>query len=421
MKKTMKKLVTLVLTAALSIACAGCGQNTESRKNTRESIEVQTDSDASQADASEPVVASDLWKDSAVDKKVAEINSLIDKYYYFDVDRDKQEEALYDGIMDGLDDPYSVYYTKEEYAELQEDTSGEYVGIGAVVTMNSDMRVEIVRPIKNSPAEQAGLKAGDILVQVDDTEITDQELSVVVDMIRGEEGTKAHLKIYRQGESDYLEFDVERRTVENYTVESEMLDDQVGYIAVTQFNDNTAQEFEDAIDEVQANGAKAAIIDLRDNPGGLLTAVVDMCDYIMDDGVIVSTKDRDGNVLGEYKDSGKHSVDIPLVVLVNGNSASASEIFSGAMQDSGKAKLVGTTTFGKGIVQSVIPLSDGTAVKLTIAKYFTPNGNDIHKKGITPDYEVELPDGKASAVNIDRADDTQLQKAQEVIAEMLNN
>ena len=244
---------------------------------------------------------------------------------------------------------------------------------------------------------------------------------MVVDMIRGEEGTKAHLKIYRQGESDYLEFDVESRTVENYTVESEMLDDQVGYIAVTQFNDNTAQEFEDAIDEVQANGAKAAIIDLRDNPGGLLTAVVDMCDYIMDDGVIVSTKDRDGNVLGEYKDTGKHSVDIPLVVLVNGNSASASEIFSGAMQDSGKAKLVGTTTFGKGIVQSVIPLSDGTAVKLTIAKYFTPNGNDIHKKGITPDYEVELPDGRTSAVNIDRADDTQLQKAQEVIAEMLNN
>ena len=418
MKKNMKKLWALALATALSVACIGCGNQTESKKNTRESIDVQTDSDATQADTSEPVVASDLWQDSSVAKKVDEINSLIDKYYYFDVDRDKQEEALYDGIMDGLDDPYSVYYTKEEYAELQEDTSGEYVGIGAVVTMNSDMRVEIVRPIKNSPAEEAGLKAGDILVQVDDTEITDQELSVVVDMIRGEE---AHLKIYRQGESDYLEFDVERRTVENYTVESEMLDDQVGYIAVTQFNDNTAQEFEDAIDEVQANGAKAAIIDLRDNPGGLLTAVVDMCDYIMDDGVIVSTKDRDGNVIGEYKDSGKHSVDIPLVVLVNGNSASASEIFSGAMQDSGKAKLVGTTTFGKGIVQSVIPLSDGTAVKLTIAKYFTPNGNDIHKKGITPDYEVELPDGQTSAVNIDRTDDTQLQKAQEVIAEMLNN
>ena len=173
----MKKLWALALATALSVACIGCGNQTESKKNTRESIDVQTDSDATQADTSEPVVASDLWQDSSVAKKVDEINSLIDKYYYFDVDRDKQEEALYDGIMDGLDDPYSVYYTKEEYAELQEDTSGEYVGIGAVVTMNSDMRVEIVRPIKNSPAEQAGLKAGDILVQVDDTEITDQELN----------------------------------------------------------------------------------------------------------------------------------------------------------------------------------------------------------------------------------------------------
>lgn len=420
MKKTMKKLFALVLASVLAVACIGCEENTESKKNARESIDVQTDADAAQKEE-EPVVASELWDDNAVEKKVDEINALIDKFYYFDVDRDKQEEALYDGIMEGLDDPYSVYYTKEEYEELMEDTSGEYVGIGAVVTMNSDMRVEVVRPIKGSPAEEAGLKAGDIVVEVDDTVITDQELSVVVDMIRGQEGTKAHLRIYREGEPDYLEFDVERRTVENYTVESEMLDESVAYIAVTQFNDNTAEEFEDAVDECQENGAKAAIIDLRDNPGGLLTTVVDMCDYIMDDGVIVSTKDRDGNVLSEYKDSGKHSVDMPLVVLVNGNSASASEIFSGAMQDSGKAKLVGTTTFGKGIVQSVIPLSDGTAVKMTVAKYFTPNGNDIHEKGIEPDYVVELPEGMTSAVNIDRADDTQLEKAQEVIAQMLNN
>lgn len=415
----MKKLAALSLAAALSFACIGCGQESETLKSTKESIDVETNTDASGA-TSESVVASDLWEDDAVSEKIDEINQLIDQYYYFDVDRDKQEEALYDGIMEGLDDPYSVYYTAEEYADLQEDTSGEYVGIGAVVTMNSDMQVEIVRPIKDSPAEEAGLQAGDILVQVDDTEITDQDLSTVVDMIRGEEGTKAHLKIYREGESDYLEFDVERRTVENYTVESEMLDDEVAYISVTQFNDNTAQEFEDAIDARQADGAKAAIIDLRDNPGGLLTAVVDMCDYIMDDGIIVSTKDRDGNILSEYEDSGEHSVDIPLVVLVNGNSASASEIFAGAMKDSGKAVIVGTTTFGKGIVQSVIPLSDGTAVKLTIAKYFTPNGNDIHEKGIEPDYEVELPDEQTSAVNVDRENDTQLQKAQEVIADMLN-
>lgn len=417
MKKTMKKLWALLIAVSLSGACIGCGSQTESRKNTRESIDVQTDSDV--AVSTEPVVASELWEDSRVTEKVEQINEIIDRYYYFDVDREKQEEALYDGIMEGLDDPYSVYYTAEEYAELQEDTSGEYVGIGAVVTKNEDMQVEIVRPIKESPAEEAGLKAGDILVQVDDTVITDQELSVVVDMIRGLEGTTAHLRIYREGEPDYLEFDVERRTVENFTVESEMLDDKVAYISVTQFNDNTAQEFEDAMEECQNQGAQAAIIDLRDNPGGLLTAVVDMCDYIMDDGVIVSTKDRAGNNIGEYRDTGKHSVDIPLVVLVNGNSASASEIFAGALQDSGKAKLVGKTTFGKGIVQSVMPLSDGTAIKITIAKYFTPNGSDIHEKGIAPDYEVELPEEQVSAVGVERKDDTQLKKAQEVIAQML--
>lgn len=418
MKKTMKKLWALLIAVSLSGACIGCGSQTESRKNTRESIDVQTDSDVA-AVSTEPVVASELWEDSRVMEKVEQINEIIDRYYYFDVDREKQEEALYDGIMEGLDDPYSVYYTAEEYAELQEDTSGEYVGIGAVVTKNENMQVEIVRPIKESPAEEAGLKAGDILVQVDDTVITDQELSVVVDMIRGLEGTTAHLRIYREGEPDYLEFDVERRTVENFTVESEMLDDKVAYISVTQFNDNTAQEFEDAMEECQNQGAQAAIIDLRDNPGGLLTAVVDMCDYIMDDGVIVSTKDRAGNNIGEYRDTGKHSVDIPLVVLVNGNSASASEIFAGALQDSGKAKLVGKTTFGKGIVQSVMPLSDGTAIKITIAKYFTPNGSDIHEKGIAPDYEVELPEEQVSAVGVERKDDTQLKKAQEVIAQML--
>ena len=160
---------------------------------------------------------------------------------------------------------------------------------------------------------------------------------------------------------------------------------------------------------------------MRDNPGGLLTAVVDMCDYLMDGGTIVTTKDKNGNVISEYTATDEHSIDIPMVVLTNGNSASAAEIFSGAMKDTGIAKLVGTTTYGKGIVQSVIPLSDGSAVKITVAKYFTPNGTDIHKKGIEPDYEVELPDGRTNAVNLDREVDTQLDKAEEVIAEMINN
>ena len=323
--------------------------------------------------------------------------------------------------MAGLDDPYSVYYTPDEYAELMEDTSGEYVGIGAVVTQNSDKLVSIVRPIPGSPAEEAGLMAEDIVTEVDGTEIIDQELSLVVDMIRGKEGSEAHIKIYRPSTKEYMEFDVERRVVENVSVYSEMLDNNVGYIQVQQFYDNTADEFKTALDDLESQGAEGVIVDMRDNPGGLLTAVVDMCDYLMDGGTIVTTKDKNGNVISEYTATDEHSIDIPMVVLTNGNSASAAEIFSGAMKDTGIAKLVGTTTYGKGIVQSVIPLSDGSAVKITVAKYFTPNGTDIHKKGIEPDYEVELPDGRTNAVNLDRAVDTQLDKAEEVIAEMINN
>ena len=245
MRKYSKRICACVLTMAFALLTIGC-QEEDKRGITNSSIDVQTTADADKEDTTEPVVASELWEDDDVNQKVKEINELIDNYFYFDVDREAQEEALYDGIMDGLDDPYSVYYTPEEYADLQEDTSGEYVGIGAVVTENEDMNVMIVRPIKDSPAEEVGLQPEDIIVEVDGTAITDQELSVVVDMIRGKEGTTAHLKIYRQGESDYLEFDVPRRVVENYTVSSEMLDEQVGYLEITQFNDNTAKEFIEA-------------------------------------------------------------------------------------------------------------------------------------------------------------------------------
>ena len=397
-------------------ALTSCGLFSDSEsKNKDEKITIETDTDATS------VQATDIWDDESVENKINDINALIDQYYYFDVDRDKQEEALYDGIMAGLDDPYSVYYTPDEYAELMEDTSGEYVGIGAVVTQNSDKLVSVVRPIPGSPAEEAGLMAEDIVTEVDGTEIIDQELSLVVDMIRGKEGSEAHIKIYRPSTKEYMEFDVERRVVENVSVYSEMLDNNVGYIQVQQFYDNTADEFKTALDDLESQGAEGVIVDMRDNPGGLLTAVVDMCDYLMDGGTIVTTKDKNGNVISEYTATDEHSIDIPMVVLTNGNSASAAEIFSGAMKDTGIAKLVGTTTYGKGIVQSVIPLSDGSAVKITVAKYFTPNGTDIHKKGIEPDYEVELPDGRTNAVNLDRAVDTQLDKAEEVIAEMINN
>ncbi len=396
----MKKILSLLLVMSIALLCTGC-----------DSILGDV---VGQNNASESV-----WADKEVNDKIEEINEYIDDYFYFEIDEEKQEEALYDAILAGLDDPYSVYYTEEEFAELQETNSGEYVGIGAVVTQDADMIVSIVRPVKNSPAEEAGLMAEDIIVEVDGVEIIDQELTVVVDMIRGEEGTKAKIKIYRPSTSEYMDFEVERRVVENYSVSYKMLEDNIGYILVEQFYDNTCTEFIEAFEDLEAQGAKAMVVDLRDNPGGLLTAVVDMCDYLMKEGPIVTTEDKDGNVTNSYSSTDEEYTELPMAVLINGNSASASEIFAGALQDTGVAEIIGTTSYGKGIVQSVIPLSDGTAIKITVAKYFTPNGNDIHEIGIVPDYEVELADGRTNAVGIDYAEDLQLHKAEEVLKGMM--
>lgn len=361
---------------------------------------------------------SSIYEDEDVANKVEEINGYIDAYFYFETDEAMQEEAIYDSIMSGLDDPYSVYYTAEEFADLMETNSGEYVGVGCVVTQDVDMTISVVRPVPGSPAEEAGIMAEDIIVQVDDMEITDQELTFVVDKIRGEEGTTAYIKVYRPSINDYLEFNVERRVVENVSVYSEILEGDIGYIQVQQFYENTSEEFITAIEFLESQDVKGIIVDVRDNPGGLLTAVVEMCSYIMDGGVVCTTKDKNGLAIEEYKDTDNHTLDMPMVVLINGNSASASEIFAGAMKDTDKAEIVGTQSYGKGIVQSVIPLSDGTAIKLTIAKYFTPDGNDIHEIGVEPDYVVELPDGAMSAVNVDREDDTQLEEAIKVINDM---
>lgn len=411
-----KRILALAISAMMVISVTGCSAKEllGGKENDRTTTEKTQENNGSAIGQT-----SDILQDEAVTKKVDEINQYIDNYFYFEIDKDKQEEAYYDGIMAGLDDPYSVYYTKEEFADLQEDSSGEYVGIGAVVTQDAQMVVTIVRPIPGSPAEEVGLMADDIVVEVDGTDVADMELSLVVDMLRGVKDTTAHVKVYRPSINDYKEFDINRRVVENVSVNAKMLDNNIGYIQVTQFYDNTSKEFKAAIDNFESQKVAGLIIDVRDNPGGLVTAVTDMCDYLMDGGTIVTTKNKEGVVLAEYTASKDHKIQVPMVVLTNGNSASASEIFSGAMQDTGLAKLVGTQTFGKGIVQSVIPLSDGTAIKITIAKYFTPNGTDIHKIGIKPDYEVELADGRTNAVNLDYEEDLQLHKAEEVIQTMI--
>ncbi len=357
-----------------------------------------------------------------IKSKTEEIESLIDNYYYFDADAEKQEEEYFDGIMEGLDDPYSVYYTKKEYEDLEEENNGEYQGIGSVVSKNIESgEIYVVRPIVDGPSDKAGILPNDVFVKVDDVELTtDMELDYVVDLIRGDKGTTVHLTMYREGEG-FIEFDVVRDKVENVTVEYEMLDDKIGYISVSQFIGTTPGQFKEGIDSLVSDGAKGIVIDLRDNPGGMVTAVVEMCDYILDDrvelsdgkgpGVIVYTEDKKGNQIDRFECSDNHSVNLPIVVLVNGNSASASEIFTGCMKDYGKAVVVGTTTYGKGIVQSILPLSDGSAVKITIAKYFTPAGNDIHKKGIEPDVQVELDEKLKQKVVIEHDEDNQLKEA----------
>lgn len=352
-----------------------------------------------------------------VEDKVAAINQLIDDNFYFDASSDEErEEYIYKGIMESLEDPYSVYYTAEEYADLMDSSTGSYQGIGVSIQQNTSTKIlTVVRVFQGSGAEEAGMLPKDIIRAVDGLELDGEEVSEVVTWIKGEPGTTVDVTVYRPSTEEELTLTIERKTIDNSTVSYEMKDNQIGYIEVTDFYEKTAEQFEKAVDDLQSQGMQSLIVDLRNNPGGYVNVVVEMCDYILKEGTIVYTKDRDGNIVSSYEATDNHELDVPMVVLVNGDSASASEIFSGCMQEHGIATLVGTTTFGKGIVQHVIPLSDGSAVKLTTQKYFTPNGNDIHGVGIEPDITVELPDELKYEPVIPEEQDVQLQKAIEIL------
>lgn len=361
-------------------------------------------------------------KDHAVNQesvqKAKTIESLIDKYYLDQIDNDELESYLYKGLMAGLGDPYSTYYTAEEYKELTEDTEGVYRGIG--VTMQKDVStgaVTVVKCFEGAPGAEAGLQPQDQLVKVNGEDITDKELSEVVKMIKTSESDTVTLTILREGESDYREVEVTLDTVEAPMVEHEMLDDKIGYITINQFAETTASQYETALEDLNNQGMERLIVDVRDNPGGLLTSVCDVLDSMLPEELLVYTEDKNGKK-SEYNATGTDQFDKPMVILVNGNSASAAEIFSGALQDYKVAKLVGTTTFGKGIVQQIFNLSDGSAVKMTISKYYTPSGRCIHGTGLEPDIEMDLPDELKNQVSIDKSEDTQLQKAIETVKEM---
>ena len=308
-----------------------------------------------------------------IEEKTSVLQNIIDRYFLFDEDMTKVEDGIYAGMMNGLGDPYTVYYTKEEYKALNEDTEGKYSGIGAVVSQNPNTKIiTIVKIFDNSPANDAGLQVGDIIDKIDGEEVAGTDMDILVKTkIRGEEGTSFKMTVLRGDDRKEVELDLIRRSIEVETVAGKMLDNNIGYIAVSQFDAVTSEQFKSNIESLQSQGMTKLIVDLRGNPGGLLDQVVDMLDYILPDGLVLYTEDKYGK-REEYYSDGSHELKIPMVVLVNENSASASEVFTATFRDFEWGTVVGKTTFGKGIVQNVLPLGDGTAVKSTTQDYYPP-------------------------------------------------
>lgn len=354
-------------------------------------------------------------EDESVIKKVQLIQQLMDEYYLNEVDAAALIEGVYKGFVDGLGDVYSVYYTAEEYASVVESVSGKYSGIGVSVSQDDTGLITIIRPFENAPGFLAGLRAGDILYAVDDEKVEGIDLNTVVAKIKGKAGSTVKISVIREGETDVIDYTVERKDIEIPTVEYSMKDNNIGYIYVGSFDTVTLEQFSAALDSLTEQKMEGLVIDLRDNPGGSLSTVVEMLDLLLPKGLIVYTEDKSGNRSEEYNSDDEHQLNVPLSVIVNGNSASASEIFAGAIQDYGIGEIVGKTTFGKGVVQTILPLTDGSAVKLTIANYFTPNGNNINGIGIVPDFEIDIPKEAYADKIIDPEEDTQLQKATELL------
>ena len=312
-------------------------------------------------------------------QKLDYINKLIDAKFLNKVNESDLEDGIYKGLLEGLNDPYSVYYTAEEYRKMMEQTSGTYSGIGALVSQNAETGIiTVVKAFADAPAAKAGVKNGDIIYKVKGKEVTGVDINNVVTEMKGEKGTTVDITVYRESEKKYIDFTITRDQVNEPTVEYKMLDKKkkIGYIQISQFEEVTYDQFTKALDDLKKQGMKAVIFDVRSNPGGLYETVCKMLDEILPEGNLVSTKDKYGNEEKQTSDS--KCLDMPMVVLQNKNSASASEIFAGAIQDFNAGKIVGTQSFGKGIVQTILPLSDGSAVKLTVQDYYTPSGKNIH-------------------------------------------
>lgn len=347
-----------------------------------------------------------------MEKKYAKLEQLtdyIEENYYIPVEESDLEEGVYKGLFYGIGDPYSNYLNKEEYQELLISTTGEYSGIGVTIAPDKKGYITVIAPMDDSPAAKAGIKSGDKIIKVDDKEYTADTIDAAVSTMRGTKGTKVSITILRDGMTQT--FQMKRGTIITQTVKSELKDNNIGYLRITSFEEKTAEDFKKELKNMEGKGAKGLVIDLRDNPGGLVDVSVNIADMLLDSGTVTYTEDRKGEKFYYKSKAGKTS--LPYVLLVNGGSASSSEILAAAVKDNQGGKLVGTTTYGKGIIQEINSLSNGDAIKLTVMQYFSPKGTVIHGKGVEPDVKISLEesDFKDGILTNDR----QLQKAFELL------
>ena len=353
-------------------------------------------------------------KSNDIATELNKYKSIIDKYYLGEVDEEKLKEGAIKGYIEGLDDPYTEYISKEDMKDFMDETTGNFVGVGIYMVKDKDTnKVMVLSPIKNSPAEKAGILPGDLIISVDDVQYSGDEMSVMANKIKGEAGSKVKIEILRGTETK--QFELVRENIKINPVEGKVLENQIGYISFSSFDEGTAEDLKNQYKELEKQGIKSLIIDLRNNGGGIVDQALEIADYIADkDSVLLYEVDKDNKEEVE-KSKNNPIINMPIIILTNENTASSSEILAGALKDLGKAQIVGTKTYGKGVIQQLLTLPDGSGIKITSNKYLTPNKTEINKIGIEPNETVELPDTVKNVLRVEEKDDTQLQKAIEML------
>ncbi len=395
--KVYKIIMLVVLVAFITFLCTSIGMYELLIKDTEKSHMLATTS-----------------SNSNIESTLKRYRTIIDKYYLGDVDEEKLKEGAIKGYIEGLDDPYTEYISKEEMKDYLDDTMGNFVGVGIYMVKNTEAnRIQILAPIKNSPAEKAGILPGDLIISVNDENYTAEDMSTASNKIKGEEGSSVKLEILRGTETKT--FELKRESIKVNPVEGKILENEIGYIEFSSFDEDTAKDFKSKYEELQKQGIKSLIIDLRNNGGGIVDEALEIADYIADKGSILLYEVDKNNNEEIKKSENNPTITLPIIILTNGNTASSSEILAGALKDLGKAKICGTKTYGKGVIQQVLTLPDGSGLKITSQKYLTPNKTEINKIGIEPDEKVELPQEVKNALTIEEKDDTQLQKAIELL------